>query len=355
MTLKQDYNYFDDRDYSDYRELICYERPTAVLLHYEHNITYLRLWLYDRFDFEWKNGELVNRSNSFDNFLKKSEIVKYDIVNLELDKVENFINSLFDENANAVLVNYFSRIGESLIVSILMLERDKNGFLATSLRGDSFYIRRPIFFDELKNSLHIVNKKFEYFTISVPVNFPISNEKNLRDISLKFNLHSLFKNKVNAYLKYRLENDSITGAKALSAAYEDKIKNFTFWENKIKSGFDNALLVEFFWPIQFAYKPFLIYLGYLERNDLLPYYFDYAIKVKANSNSSLSDQIRTLLEKSESRSEILSNLSILFGKRPTEKRFNNFINQFKSIIENYEEIEDILFPREFSSLRGCDG
>jgi hypothetical protein len=356
MTLKSDYNYFADRDYSDYRELICYERPTAVLLHYEHDITYLRLWLYDRFDFEWKNGELVNRSNAFDVFLKKSGIVKYDIADIKLDEVEEFIHKLFNDGADAVLINYFSQIGESTVISTLMLEKNKTGLLATSLRGDSFYVRRLISFNDLKHKLHMVNNSFEYFTIHTPNSFPkIGHDHTLTDISFKFELDSLFNDKVKDYLKHSEKDDSVTGSDALKVAFEDRIKDFDFWKSKIDIGFDNALLVEFFWPIQFTYKPFLIYLGYLERNNLISHYFNHPNKGEEQEQLKLIDHIRTLLKKCETNSEILSNIGILFGKRPTEKRFNDFVNQFRTIIETYNEIEVILFPMKQNKSRGFNG
>jgi hypothetical protein len=352
MSLKTDYNYFADRDYSDYRELVCFERPTAVLLHYEHSIYYLRLWLYDRFDFEWRDSELTTRHNSFDFFLKSSGIVKHNIVTIRIENVEDFISKLFNDKADAVLVNYFSRIGESVVVSTLMLEKDQAELLATSLRGDSFYIRKLIQFNELKDKLHLVNNSFEYFTIHIPNSLPSGQDTTLKEITHIYNLKSSFKNAINNFRTYKKLGNNITGAQALKAAFNDKIKDFCYWENKVKSGFDNALLVEFFWPIQFAYKPFLIYLSYLDRNNLISYYLDNNACSECDhlEKTKVELEIHQLIKNSESNSEILSNLGILFGKRPTEKRFNDFTNQFMNIIKTYEDIENIILVSDIDKL-----
>lgn len=342
MPFISNYNYFGDQDYSDYRELICYERPTSVLLHYEYDVTYLRLWLYDRFYFTWKDGAFCSRSNAFDHFLKSNNIVSECTETVLPDQVEELLNNKLDSGSKAVLINYFSKIGESIVVSTLMIEKNEQGLLATSLRGDSFYVRKPIHFLELKEKLYFEEGKINYFIIRIPEIFLRSIDKSLLTIAKKFQIIESFKSEIQNY-KTNFEDEENVGSKGLKAAFKASRKDFLFWKKRVNEGFDNALLVNLFWPIQFAYKPFLVFLGYIERNELLNLFLDSVEVNKLN-------QIGPLLLEINQKSEVLSSMGILFGKKPSENRFTSFIERFEDIINDYEKIESILLGITKNSL-----
>ena len=329
MGLLSNYNYFADQDYSDYRELICYERPVSVLLHYEYNITYLRLWLFDRFDFEWKNNEFIMKTNEFESLLKSKKIISEHSKDSNGEDVEVLINDILN-SSTAILVNYFSKIGESVIVSTLMLEKDGSGLIATSLRGDSFYVRKSILFSDLKDKIYFENGKIDFFTINFSEGMLETNPPSILELAQKNHILSSFQNKLEDY-SMRLQKGDLVGSKALRKSFDTSSRDFSYWNDKVNEGFSNALLVNLFWPIQFAYKPFLVFLGYLERNNLLNSFLNIT-KVEEEVLKLILNQIRQ-------KSEIISSLGILFGKKPSPSRFSSFINLFEEILNNYEKIE----------------
>jgi hypothetical protein len=328
-------------DYQDYRELICFERPAAVWLHYFYGFHHCRLLLADRFLFTWctLSNELVSVTNVLSDYLHSSETVAEESVTFQSrDELRNWLCTyLRDADPHeALFLPYFSRIGSSTIVSTLVLELEPNrsGFLSSCLRGDHFFIRNKQSLENLLDSIYLENLTLDYFRFQPKSSVLKDRLKSPREMIRTLGVCNIIKDTADTFFKMSAGlNSVLVGAAAAKQAFEFSVRDFDYWKGAVNEGFDNALLVKLFWPIQFSYQPFVVFLDYISRMGLLP----------AIGWSGSAKDLRLAISEIRAQSQVLSNLGILFGKNSTQRNFLRFTNEMEALLKQYERLETLFF------------
>lgn len=339
----------DDHDYQDYRELICFERPAAVWLHYFYGFHHCRLLLADRFLFNWcsATNELNSASNILSDYLQGSKTVVTETVTFECrDELRNWLGTFLKTARpdEALFLPYFSKIGSTTIVStiVLEIESDRSGLLSSCLRGDNFFIRNKQCLESLTSSIYLENLTLEYFRFQ-PQEAVISDGlKSPREMIGTFGIQQVIKEAVSKFVIMKSDsNAEPVGSAAANHAFRHLVRNFDYWKSMVSEGFDNALLVKMFWPVQFSYQPFAVFLDYVSRMGLLP-----TIGWKG-----AAEELRSAISQVRTQAHVLSNLGILFGKNSTERNFQRFVDEMDTLLQKYEWLE-ILFIKGIS-LHSC--
>lgn len=333
----------NDVDYQDYRELICYERPACVLLHYVHGVKNLRTQLYDRFFFERRDGQMLSQSNNLNSFLGKygvhqnlEKIVssKNDLMNLLMSYAET------NSKDSALILPYFNQVGSSKVLSTWLLEFDvKNNSkgLLTSLRGDDFFFRKKVELSEVVEKLHTVDGilKFQslHFSSDIIEYKSISSGVLAERTGVSGQLNILAK----LFLEKRVSG-AVMGAQALWEEYRLGVKEYKYWKNLVEEGFHKALLVKLFWPIQFFYQPFAVFLKYCFNSGII------------FRDQSFIDECRLLIEELTQNAQVLASISGIFTFRRDEASFKRFCDALERSLTVYEKIESLFLQNQL----GCN-
>lgn len=326
--------YFTDADYSEYRELVCYERPAAFILHYYFGYTHVRLWLFDRFNFFLNaEGDLDNRTNALESFLRSSGVIKKHSIPFVSDELSSLLTNEITSRS-AVIAPYYSNVAGTKIVSSLLIESSGDDILTTSLRGDAFYVQKRIPRESLEPKLYLSNGQLEYFTVHIPDHIIKGATVAAHHQITKFGITEKLSASIESFLNDR-SSKLVQGADALRAAFRNRLNRSEFWCESVKGGFDNVLLVKFFWPLQFGYQPFLVFLSTLSRQGLLETALPWLDKRGL-------DKIRADLESIKQLAPVVSNLAILYGKQPNDRFYRSFTDKLGQIIDIYSEVETTL-------------
>ncbi|NBX18668.1 MAG: ATP-grasp domain-containing protein [Proteobacteria bacterium] len=329
----------DHPDYQDYRELICFERPAAVWLHYFYGFHHCRLLLADRFHFKWcsESNELKSVSNVLSEYLQSCETVASMAVTFQSrDELRNWLCGYLRDAGphEALFLPYFSKIGSTTVVSTLVLEieTDRSGYLSSCLRGDNFFIRKKQSLEDLTDLIHLENLTLEYFRFQPKADVLRDRLKSPREMIGVFDVRKIVTDTAKKFFQLREDsNADPVGSVAAKYAFRYFERNFDYWKSLVNEGFDNALLVKLFWPIQFSYQPFVVFIDYISRMGLLP-----AIGWTGDGE----DLCRAVSE-IRKQAQVLSNLGILFGKNSSERNYCRFTNQMEELLCKYERLETV--------------
>lgn len=316
--------YFQNVDYNDYRELVCFERPACFALHYYFGFLTSRLWLYDRFAFELQNGELVNLSNSLSDFLLEQKVVS----EVYLKRGEPLTELLAREiNASTSLVAPISaQVGSSTVVTSFTLERFSVSTVdCTCLRGDDFFIGKPFAISEIENRLYFENGRVKFHRLNVP-DWMICNHQSPSEV---WHSHGLAA-KLAAKLQEYYAGHGQKGQKHLQAYVDSRQDQLQVFASKAGEGFTNVLLVEYFWPMLFAYSPFHVFLRYVIREGV-----DLGIPLRREILNDKLDQVAL-------QAQQITNIAYMFGRQPNVKNFDRFVSAMNGMVSLHGAIEEAL-------------
>lgn len=329
----------NDLDYQDYRELICFERPSCVLLHYIHGVTTLRSLLFDRFFFERKNQELVSSENALSAFLNQHGVHhEKNFQATNTGELVSFLKTLAqqsDENTAAILP-YYSQIGSSKVLSTWLLElrgeNSESGFL-TSLRGDDFYFRKPCSFEEIAEKLYLKDGILKYQTLQFESGILSLKSKGAKDIFEEQNISTRMNFLAKSFVEQQVSG-KIMGAQALWQEYHSGIQSCDYWKNLVEEGFQKALLVKLFWPIQFFYQPFAVFLKYSFAQGLY------------DQNSFFAKEGSALIEELIQNAQVITSLAGIFAFRRDVGSFERFKAAVERSLTIYGKIETLFLKEE---------
>lgn len=323
--------YFQNTDYSELRELICYERPAAFVLHYYFGFYHSRIWLFDRFDFSLnEQGELESNSNSLAGFFKSSGVIKEQTISMTSKQFGDLLSESCSDTS-AVIVPYFSKVAGTEIVSSILVESAGETILTTSLRGDSFHVRQPYSREMLADRLFLQDGMINYYSLTIPDQIVKSGTLSPLNYANQINLQAMIKNILTTH--HNRSKTQTVGAKALAGALFLKQSEKDQWIELANQGFSNVLLVKFFWPLQYAFQPFLVFLSSTHRDGILINLIGHQVA------ESLSQRIEIV----KFRAKQASNFAILFGKQPGDRFYHSFIESLNFISREYAEIETEFF------------
>ncbi|NJL23993.1 MAG: hypothetical protein HC902_01595 [Calothrix sp. SM1_5_4] len=320
--------YFQDADYAELRELVCYERPAAFVLHYYFGFRHSRLWLFDRFAFGLdESAELVNHSNALAEFFIDSKTIAERTTPMNADNFGEFLSESCSENS-AVIVPYYSKVAGTDIVSSILVEGSGETILTTSLRGDAFHVRQPSRQRSLTDSLYLPNGEMSFSLLTVQEEVVRLGSLNAAAYAREINLKSRIHAALTAHLDRMTREPA--GALALTLAFEGKKAKKERWINLAVQGFENVLLVRFFLaadntPINHFSCSSPTLTGMECSRTLL--------------GSERAKRLLVRIETVKSRAKRASNFAILFGKQPGDRFFNSFIDCLDSISRDYTGIE----------------
>ncbi|MCG6313286.1 hypothetical protein K6U52_08420 [Vibrio vulnificus] len=324
METSKEY-YFTNRDYDDFRELPCTERPACFLLHFEKKLINIRSLFYDKCNFIYKDGRLDHLSCFLEKKLYDNGVVSSVVIKNPKSR-RDLISNFFDENPNcALLVPVFATIGEVTFTTTIYFEYVKDTIVATSLRGDDFYIRKEI------NDLSIFEKLQHENNLLNCWKIDTSNTHNILFSMNPCDFHT-FQNVRHCLINIydESEKQEYFGASALRIAIEELDHGFEYWAKMVRSGIDNVLLSKLLWPIQYYYKPFIVYLGFLVRNDCLQ-----QIILDEFSRKKIVNEIDFINKKSK----LLTTMALMFGKSKSQDDYKKFSSLMFDVISHYENIE----------------
>lgn len=316
--------YFENVDYNDYRELVCFERPACFTLHYYFGFSTSRLWLYDRFAFEFQNGELIGLSNSLSDFLLEQRAVS----EVHLKRGEPLSELLARElNASTSLVVPISaQIGSSTVVTSFTLERSSGSMVeCTSLRGDDFFIGKPFAISEIENRLYFEENRVKFHRINIP-DWMSRNHQSPSEIWRSHHLAAKLASKLQEYFA----DQGQKGRRSLQAYVDSRRDRLHVFARKAGDGFTNVLLVEYFWPMLFAYSPFHVFLRYVIREDI-----DLGLPLRR-------EFLKDKLEQVAMQAQQITNIAYMFGRQPNERNFDRFVSAMNGMISLHGAIEDSL-------------
>lgn len=330
----------NDIDYQDYRELICYERPACVLLHYVYGVTNLRTQLYDRFFFEWVNDKIKSHSNELSNFLGTYKVCE-DIE--EIISSENNVSVVLKSYANkksALILPYFNQIGSSKVLSTWLVEfcdNDISKVFLTSLRGDDFFFRKVVNLENVIEKLHVVNGRLKFQSLGF--NEEIIEYKNLNAeaITDKTEVAKKLNTLAKEFVEKRVSGVKM-GSQALWDEYQFGIKDYRYWKELVDDGFQKALLVKLFWPLQFYYQPFAVFLKFCFNNGII------------FREQSFIAESRLLIDELIQNAQVITSLAGLFAFRRDEATFKRFCDSLERSLFLYTKLEDIFLKNQL----GCD-
>lgn len=320
-----------NEDYQDFRELICYERPASILLHFDHGILGLRLFWVDRILLERQDNRIIAQSNKFADFLNMHNVLAN--VSISTKSLEDFAQDLRsefeNESAHAVLLTYGNHLAGELLLSTWMVEYNKENtadpWLVTSLRGDDFYVRRSMSTEDLYNRSYKSNNISEVQRLSFSEKILSLARLSLNDFIRDFNIDDSILDASQKLSAKRLLGDSAGCEILLNQVLESRPQHSDLVE-KVASGFKNVLLVKYFWPIQFHFKPFLVFVKQY-------------LKVKNIQDDFISEEIDSI----RIETEILNGLANKYGLNPQSKYLDQFNDYFLSILQRTQAIENYFF------------
>lgn len=320
-----------DYDYQDFRELICYERPACVLLHFQHRINGLRFLLADRILILKDNGKLQLLSNDLDQFLRSHQVISDVKLTPDLNafEIENaFISEFSNRNAHALLLTYTNEVAGNLLMSTLLVEYHSDQiWKVSSLRGDEFYIRKNVSFSELYERLYIAQNGLEYQRLYFSDELLQLSNITIADFLNSVSIDARLEQIVEKLNHLKLEG-KLVASQALFAQFEEIDFQSDLWQSQVLSGFKNVLLVKAFWPIQFYFQPFLVFVrNYLEQRP----------------SDSTSEMIVRLLHEIKTKTEILTSLANKFGIAPQNRTLESFQSEFSHILGLVQQIEIVFF------------
>lgn len=326
-----DQNLITNEDYQDFRELICYERPASVLLHFNHGLLGLRLLLVDRILLKTENDRIIGQSNYFADFLNSYNVLAD--TRISTKTVNDFEQDLRQEfenkSTNALLLTYGNVLAGELLLSTWMVEYNIDNkvspWLVSSLRGDDFYIRRPMTTEEIYDKSYKSDNATEIQSLSFSKDILSLAQLSLDDFSKAFKVEEAI-HEVSQKLSETRLNGSPAGSEILIAKTTESRPQHDDLINKVTDGFKNILLVRYFWPIQFHFKPFIIFLNqYLKINNF--------------NDSFLINEINSI----KTETEILNGLSAKYGINPQSKTLDQFYQYFLSILNRVQGVENHFF------------
>lgn len=313
--------YFGDRDYTDYRELVCFERPVCFILHYYYGFTVTRLWLFDRMAFTFANGELQIRENALTHFLRRKNVVQ----EIELQPGEAFVRFLHREinPRSALIAPIETQIGSSRIVTSFLIERlnANTGLDCTCLRGDDFFISRSYDPLEIERRLARENGKVAFHRVNIPF-WMENNTRSAADLWNEYGLRQRFLDLLTAH--------GFIGSGQLSLFLRSRDHGCEYFAVKVREGLLNVLLVEVFWPMLFAYSPFVVFMRYALREKL-----DLGLKLG-------SHKVESVLTAIGEQAERITNIAYIFGRQPEERNYLRFLAAMRGMIEYYGQLEFLI-------------
>lgn len=316
--------YFQDTDYNDYRELVCFERPACFTLHYYFGFSTSRLWLYDRFAFEFRGGQLVELSNALSEFLREQSVVS----NVELKRGESFRDLLARElgASSSLVAPLTARIGNSTVVTSFTLERSTDKTVAcTCLRGDDFFIGKAFAISDIENRLYFENDRVKLHRLNIP-DWMRSNHESPTQLWQRAHLSERMIAKLQEYYLHQGQS----GRKHLHAYVGSRRAELGAFMRKAGEGFTNVLLVEFFWPMLFAYSPFHVFLRYVIREGVNPGF------------SLNAEDLKKQLDDVVLQAQQITNIAYMFGRQPDERNFDRFLGAMNGMVNLHGAIEETL-------------
>jgi hypothetical protein len=327
--------YFSDIDYTDYRELVCFERPACFVAHYYFGFKSFRLWLFDRFAFEFSDGYLTSKHNALKTVLEEQGIASSEDWHTSNGTLADLLSTRISENS-AVVLPLETRFGNAVTVTSVLVESISDPkVLYTSLRGDDFFIRKSTSLESLEERLHVENCLVQIHTIADSNFLQLNKDKSPETLWRDLNLAAEFKKTFDDF--YGDEPFRALGFESLVAFQQHLDRGYGHYKKLVTEGFHNVLLSQIFWPMLFAYSPFLVFL----RN---------ATRIQLDGlNTQHIDGL--LLEISKS-AQIVTNLGLMFAKQPSARVYDRFQESLRSLCEHYKRIEIALpevmggMPRE---------
>jgi len=326
-------NLLVDPAYQDYRELICYERPASIFLHFEHGLHHLPLLLFDRILVERKNGRIVGMENQFARFLECHNVLQE--VELRAQNSEELwikMHALWREDPKSVfLMTYSNELSGEILLSTWVVEpifdESRRQVKLSSLRGDDFFVRKITDFEYFFSKLHQVNKVFEIQTLrflpTITKLVSLAAEEFLELEKIDTKIEDVAK-KIRS-LRF---DGQAAGTELLIQEVESWQLDPDDLAEKARNGYKSIILVKFFWPIQFHYKPFLVFVKHY-------------LQVK----KIVDPDIQHLLQQTIELTDIVVALSQKFGLTGQAKILAQFIDNFLSLLLLTVRIEDLFFTR----------
>lgn len=362
--------YFADEAYSQYRELLCVERPACFVLHYYCGITWTRALLYDRmlFSFDPNDACIKPCSNEMSLFLESQDVIKTHVAHFE-GGISQFLKLHLASDAALVLPKKTFIGAEKLVTGVLVEGFSDSAVLVTSLRGDDFYIRKNTPISDVTMWLDVEGDKIIYHTVRLSPEIDNLTSKSLKNVLEEYNILGRFYETLLALeelqaprVSKRANGDSVLssvvtlpensenfvalepciyGSVALRAFLEaKKAVGFSFYHERINDGFSNVLLAKVLWPMTFSFSTFLVFLSYLDSSNV--WFESYGARLSFISAS---------LNQLKKQSETVTNLGMLFGKRPHEVGFMRFFSALSELVDCYTALEKSLIAEAIAAKR----
>ena len=332
-------NLLTDPVYQDYRELICYERPASIFLHFEHGLHHLPLLLFDRSLVEKKDGRVVGMENQFARFLEDHNVLQESELKAQnSDELWIKMQALWQEGPQSVfLMTYFNELSGEILLSTWVVEpifdESSRQIKLTSLRGDDFFVRKTTDFDYFFSKLHQVNQVFDLQILRF---FP--SIKKLAHLAAE---EFIGLEKIDLKIEEVAKKISSLRLDGQAAGTELLIQEVESWQldsddlaKKVRNGYKSVLLVKFFWPVQFHYKPFLVF-----------------VKHYLHAKNILDPDIQTLLQQTNELTDIVVALSQKFGLTGQAKILPQFKDIFLSLLHLTVHIEDTRYVQKKKDYR----
>jgi hypothetical protein len=218
-------------------------------------------------------------------------------------------------------------MGASTLVTELLIERvEGENALCTCVRDDDFFVEKLIPIASLENQFCAAAEGVNFLRLQIPPWASDACQHSAATTWVDFDLARSMLDQLKAYYA----NSNQRGSESLKQYLVHQDLGVTHYRNKAEAGLVEVLLADMFWPMHFAYGPFISFLGFALRECV-------ALPIDLDRH-----EIKSLIAKIKNQAEVITNLSYTFGQHATDENYNHVLTSCFSLTNLYGEIEHLL-------------